>query len=255
MKRNRFSVLFVVLLTAFCAAPTFAADSKKSDEPQYDALAESQKDADQYDWTVLFNGETLTNWIDLEDAGAARVVVEDGALILGMGATSTSVKLDEETLGESFPRENYELEYVARRQMGTDFFSGATFPVGDDYLTLVNGGWGGGVFGLSSIDEMDASENSTSSFYNFKNKRWYRFRIQVTKRAIRVFVDDEQLIDYVLENHRLGTRYEVSRCRPLGFASWVSRGEIKTIRVRALTDDELKYLNDRADEEARFFTN
>ncbi len=255
MKQKRFSVLFAVLLTAFCAAPLFAADAKKSDEPQYDAVAESQKDADKYDWTVLFDGETLKNWIDLEDAGAARVVVEDGALILGMGATSTSIKLDEAALGKAFPREKYELEYVARRDMGTDFFSGATFPVGDDYLTLVNGGWGGGVFGLSSIDEMDASENSTSSFYNFKNKRWYRFQIQVTKRAIRVFVDGEKEIDYVLENHRLGTRYEVSRCRPLGFASWVSRGELKTIRVRALTDAEVKELEERADEEARFFTN
>lgn len=45
----------------------------------------------------------------------------------------------------------------------------------------------------------------------------------------------------------------MSRCEPLGLTSWVSKGVVKVVRVRALTDDELKTLNERADEEARFF--
>ncbi|MBQ6828659.1 MAG: hypothetical protein IJO46_11660, partial [Thermoguttaceae bacterium] len=96
-------------------------------------------------------------------------------------------------------------------------------------------------------------QNSTSSFYNFKNDKWYRFRIQVSKRALRVWVDDEVGIDCVVEGRRLGTRFEVSRCEPLGLTSWISKGVIKVVRFRALTDAELKTLNERADEEAKFF--
>lgn len=241
----------VATLAVFASNASFveAADAR----PDYDALAESKADDDKYEWTYLFDGKTLKNWVDLEDAGAEKPVVEDGAIVLGMGASSTSIKFDEEAAGFKLPRENYELEIVSRRDMGTDFFSATTFPVGDACVTLINGGWGGAVLGISNVDDMDASQNSTSSFYNFKNGVWHRFRVQVSKRALRVWVNDEKGIDCVVEGRRLGTRFEVSRCEPLGLTSWVSKGVVKVVRVRALTDDELKTLNERADEEARFF--
>lgn len=243
----------VATLALFASNASFVKAADDADKPAYDALAESKADDAKYEWTYLFDGKTLKNWIDLEDAGAEKPVVEDGAIVLGMGASSTSIRFDEEAAGFKLPRENYELEIVSRREMGTDFFSATTFPIGDVSVTLINGGWGGAVLGISNVDDMDASQNSTSSFYNFKNDKWYRFRIQVSKRALRVWVDDEVGIDCVVEGRRLGTRFEVSRCEPLGLTSWISKGVIKVVRFRALTDDELKTLNERADEEAKFF--
>ena len=59
---------------------------------------------------------------------------------------------------------------------GSDFFCSTTFPVGKDPCTLVVGGWGGMVVGLSNVDHEDASENGTTKTMTFKNKRWYRVR-------------------------------------------------------------------------------
>jgi len=240
------SVLVAWSAFGFCGGVARAENAKEA-KSVYDAIAGSQADDDKYEWTSLFDGQTLKYWIDLKDAGDNVVKAENGDLVLGMGPTTTSIRFDEEGAGFKFPCENYELEYVARRASGSDFFAAATVPIGENFATFVNGGWGGFVAGISNVDGMDASENSTSSFYNFKTNQWYRFRIQVTKRVLRVWVNDEKIIDYVIEGHSLKTRFEVSRCQPLGFASWVSEGDIKVVRFRMLSDEELKEMNAKAD--------
>lgn len=247
------TVCAVVLLLA--SAQIFAQDStesKKKKAEEYDAIAKSQEDDDKYDWINLFDGKSLQNWIDVQDGGEEAVEVRDGILVLGMGPTTTSIRFDEKS-EIKLPRENYEVEYVAKRDQGMDFFAALTFPIGDDYVTFVNGGWGGCVAGISSIDEMDASENSTSSFFNFRTGVWYRFRVQVTLRTVRVWINDELTIDYVVEGHSLRTRFEVEKCKPLGFASWVSSGWIKTVRIRTLSDEEVETMNKRAEQHATFF--
>ncbi|MBP5620763.1 MAG: DUF1080 domain-containing protein, partial [Thermoguttaceae bacterium] len=188
------AALLTVLFSSWTGVS--AADDQK---PVFDAIAASQADDEKYEWTNLFDGKSLKNWIDIKDGGDYAVSVKDDVLVLGMGPTTTSIRFDEEGSGIEIPRENYEIEYVSRRTSGTDFFSSITFPIQDKYVTFVNGGWGGFVVGISSIDDMDASENSTSSFMNFKTNQWYRFRVQVTKRTLRVWINDEKIIDYVVE--------------------------------------------------------
>ena len=99
----------------------------------------------------------------------------------------------------------------ARQLKGDDFFAAATFPVGDNYLTLVNGGWGGSITGLSSIDGMDASQNETGRFIKFENQKWYRFRVRITAKTIRCWVDDKEVAMLNHEDRRLGTRLETGR--------------------------------------------
>ncbi|MGI6402343.1 MAG: 3-keto-disaccharide hydrolase [Thermoguttaceae bacterium] len=252
---KRISIMLFALLALLVYSPTqpaLAAD-QKSDKPEYDAIAESQKDDDKYEWTPLFDGKTLTNWIDLKDGGDEAVEVVDGVLRLGMGPTTTTIRFDVDNSEIELPTENYEIEYVAQRSAGTDFFAAATFPVGESFVTFINGGWGGYVVGLSNIDDMDASENSTSSFFNFKTQVWYRFRVQVSAKTVRVWVNDEAIIDYPIVGHKVNTRFEVEKSQPLGFTSWVSTGLIKTLRMRTLSEEEVKEMDARAEENAKYF--
>ena len=252
---KRFAMSIAVLCAAFVlttSATTFAAD-QKSEKSDYDAIAESQKDDDRYEWTPLFDGKTLTNWVYLEDGGEDGATVKDGNLRLAMGPTTTTIRFDVDNSEIKLPKENYEIEYVAQRYDGTDFFAAMTFPFGDTFVTFINGGWGGCVAGLSNIDNMDASENSTSSFYNFKSRVWYRFRVQVSAKTIRVWVNDEAIVDYPAYEHKVNTRFEVEKSQPLGFTSWVSTGLIKTIRMRTLSEDEIKEMDQRAEHNAKYF--
>lgn len=193
--------------------------------------------ADEPRPTVLFDGRTLDGWSKTDFYGAEKVDVrvDDGRIILPVGNSLSGVTSTRTDL----PKTNYQLTYEAMRLEGTDFFAAATFPVGDSFLTLVNGGWGGHITGLSSLDGADASENETARGFSYKNNTWYRFRIRVTDRAIRCFVDEKPMIAVDVENRQLGTRIEVRASQPLGFAAWESAGALRKIEIRDLAPAEI----------------
>ena len=129
------------------------------------------------------------------------------------------------------------------RESGEDFFAAATFPVGKSYITLVNGGWGGNVTGLSSLNGMDASENETTRTIKYENKTWYRFRVRVTGEVIRCWVDDKEIVAVNHQERHVGTRVETRPSEPLGFATWKTGGALRKIEVRPLTPDEIAATN------------
>ena len=119
-------------------------------------------------------------------------------------------------------RMNYEIESEAMRTDGHDFFCGLTFPVGRNPCTLICGGWGGSLIGLSSIDGFDASENTTTGTKNFEAKHWYKIKVRVTKERIEAWIDNDKIVTYPqdpddkLEKHKIGIRFEVEPSVPLG---------------------------------------
>ncbi|MDO5553166.1 MAG: DUF1080 domain-containing protein [Planctomycetia bacterium] len=188
--------------------------------------------ADDEGWISLFDGQTLGVWQTAKNYKSGETVVESGAIQLKPGVVATGIRYTDEE--HPFPTTNYELEYSAMRVQGCDFFAAATFPVGDSFCTFVNGGWGGTLVGLSSLNGLDASENSSSSSYDFKDKVWYTFRIKVTDESITVSIDDEEVVKADIRGQQLSVRLEMMSCRPLGFASWVCYGAIRSIRYRTL---------------------
>ena len=134
-------------------------------------------------WQPLFDGKTLTNWQSTKFGGEGAVKVENGQIILETGKSLTGITW----AGGELPRTNYELALQAMRVDGHDFFAGVTFPVGDSFCSLILGGWGGSVVGLSSINFMDASENQTSQSIDFENGRWYNVRIRVAPEKIEAW--------------------------------------------------------------------
>lgn len=157
------------------------------------------------------------------------VYVSSGNMILGIGDGCTGI-----TWKKDFPVINYEVTLEAMRMAGNDFFCGMTFPVGKDPCTLIVGGWGGTVVGLSSIDGKDASENETTKLRRFEKERWYRIRLRVTEKDIKAWIDDENIVDFTIGNKKLSIRPEVGLSRPFGIASWNTAAALRNIRVRKL---------------------
>jgi hypothetical protein len=185
-------------------------------------------------WKSLFDGKTLKGWKVPEWGGSGKVYVKDGAVHMGMGESGTGV-----TYTGKVPQDDYEIALTGMRVDGMDFWCGLTFPVGDSHMSLILGGWGGSVVGLSCIDGLDASENETSQVIDFKQKHWYRVRVRVTIEKIQAWLDDKKIIDVARKNRKIDIRIEVEPSLPLGICTWVTHGAVKDIRIRELPDAEL----------------
>ena len=181
-------------------------------------------------WEPLFDGKTLTNWRPTKFVGEGPVKVENGQIILEAGSDLTGITWS----GRELPTTNYELSLQAMRVHGRDFFAGVTFPVADSFCSLILGGWGGQVIGLSSINGMDASENDTSQSMEFESGRWYDVRIRVTSAKIQAWLDNREIISVNLEGNEISTRIEVDKSKPLGIASWRTKAALRQIRLRRL---------------------
>ncbi len=120
-------------------------------------------------WEPLFDGKTLTNWQSTKFVAEGAVKVESGQIVMEAGRPMTGITW----AGAKLPTTSYEIALQAMRVDGRDFFAGITFPVADSYCSLILGGWGGTVVGLSSINGQDASENDTSQSVTFESGRWY----------------------------------------------------------------------------------
>jgi len=140
-------------------------------------------------WLSLFNGKDLSGWEETDYAGRGNVKVQNGELHIENGLVITGVTYTNKTV---LPKTNYEIEYEAKKLNGTDFFGLLTFPVGDAHASLVTGGWGGAVTGISSINSMDASENNTTVYLKFNKDHWYKFRLSVTPDNLSVWMTPKE---------------------------------------------------------------
>jgi hypothetical protein len=202
-------------------------------------LAPSARGTEPAKTRVLFDGRSLEGWKKTVFAHAGEVKVEGGRIVLATGNTMTGITCTRTDL----PRLDYELSYSAMRIEGVDFFAACTFPVGPSYLTFVNGGWGGHITGLSSLNGQDASENETGRPFKFENGKWYQFRIRVTDRAVRCWIDGKPVVALDHRDHQLSTRVETRGNQPLGFSTWETAGAVKQVEIRPLTPVEIADAN------------
>ena len=181
-------------------------------------------------WKPLFDGKTLTGWKAPNFSGQGEVEVKDGTLILGAGSDITGMNY-----AGDLPQMNYEVALEASRQQGSDFFCGLTLPYGDNCCTLVLGGWGGSLVGLSSINGDDASENETTKFLKFEKDKWYRVRVKMTPEKIEAWIDDEQIVKVETEGKKIDMRAgEVELSKPFGIATFRTQAALRDIKLRLL---------------------
>ena len=161
-------ILFGCLLAGAC-------DRKSSPEPSSRSTT-APSALSRYDWRPMFDGKTLGKWKASDFAGAGEVTIKDGAIVMAHGnGDMTGI-----TWTGEYPKVNYEIALEAQRVEGSDFFCGLTFPVNDTFASLILGGWGGSVCGISCLNYEDASRNETTTTRQFKTGQWYRVRMRVS---------------------------------------------------------------------------
>ena len=193
-------------------------------------LIKSSQSNEDIKW--LFNGSDLDNWYKTDYAGKGDIRIDDnGSLVLEMGSELSGIHW----IGEQLPLQNYEIHLKAKRTLGSDFFCGLTFPYKDSHATLILGGWGGSLIGISSIDDFDASENETGDAYIFDENKWYDIRLRVTESELTVWIDNEEVIDCEVEGRKVGMRFgEIEMSVPLGICTYATTGVIREVYLKKI---------------------
>lgn len=179
----------------------------------------------------LFDGKTLDGWETIEFGGEGDVKVVDGEMHMYDGDPLTGICVTEDV---ELPTANYEFSIEALKFNGHDFFCAVTFPVNDSFCTMVVGGWGGNLVGLSNLDGQDASSNQTKLMRKFEKDKWYAIRIKVLPDRITAWIDDEKLIDESIEGVEVGIRGDVSTTTPLGITNFETSSSFRNIQILEL---------------------
>jgi len=158
-----------------------------------------------------------------------QVVQEEGEFRLSRGDPGTGIRFRRSVL-----RDNYQVTFAAKRLEGKDFFCGLTFPVGSEHCTLILGGWGGSVVGLSNVDGEPAVENETAKIFSFKSDQWYRIRLRVEPERIRVWIDERDVIQLGRKGRRFSVWWEQEPLQPLGISTWETAGVIRKFDQRSI---------------------
>ncbi len=133
------------------------------------------------------------------------------------------------------PTSNYEISLDAIKTDGSDFFCGLTFPVGTNFCSLIVGGWGGGLVGLSSLDGADASENETTKQLYFDVNKWYHIRLEVKLDRIRAWIDKEKVVDVSIANKEVSLRPgPIYLSKPFGIAAYETAAGVRDFKLRTI---------------------
>ena len=186
-------------------------------------------------WNLLSATE-ITHWksADMPDTGKAEV--RNGEAVMEPGGPMTGLRYGNWQTG-GLPVCDYTVSYEAMRVEGGDFFAAITFPVRsiETCATLIVGGWGGGLVGISSIDGDDASNNSTRSEQRFENGKWYRLKLEVREDEIKAWIDDRLVINTSIKARVIGLRPGyIESCAPFGLATFGSTGRVRNLVVEEL---------------------
>jgi hypothetical protein len=181
---------------------------------------------------VLFDGKSLDAWETVDIGGSGTVELEGDLMIINMGDSLSGVVYKKPA---DLPLTNYEISLEAKRLEGVDFFCGLTFPVGDlkKCATLICGGWGGSVTGISDIDSNSANENNTATYQAYEDDKWYKIRLRVTPENLSVWLDEKQIVDQDIAGRKISLRPgPIESYAPLAISTFNTTAAIRNVKVK-----------------------
>ena len=243
---NVLLLCFMILSTAGCGGADPKTNNKEVQTPAGHDSQGDHKDGQtnagdapsDKPATISLISADLKGWQPIQFGGEGEVSVEEGILNLDMGTMTGLRYTDDLTKLFGDDLQNYEIELDAKRVEGLDIFLGLTFPVGKaGHVSLVLGGWGGVVNGISSLDGGNASENKTSTYKDggYEPNQWYHVRIRVTDQKIECWLDDKQIVDVNRADYsKYDTHGMVQDSKPFGLFTYETWGAYKDLKVRRL---------------------
>lgn len=237
---SKFLLLFVSLSNLFADKPDNPKNTEKSDNDTA--------------WVDLFDGKSLQGWEIIDYAGHSGITVKDKKIVIAQGEILAGIKVTDK-IAKTIPTVDYEVLIKARKTMGNDFFVGLTFPFLKSHATWIVGGWGGGLVGISSIDDLDASENQTTTYRDFDMSRLYTLRLQVTRERIVAYIETkgektDRCINVGVVDRTVGMRFgEIEESLPFGISTFRTASEIESIRIRKLSKTDKDAISKLAEED------
>lgn len=206
---------------AFCGSIVLAALLAACDPPP------------RAEWKLL-GSEFAHSWEKAGIADEGSFTILHGEIRLQPGRPMTGARFAA-WRSLKMPLTDYAIDYQAMRLEGDDFFGTVTFPVDDTHVSLIVGGWGGSVVGISSIDDMDANENTTRGNGVFPNNVWHKVHVEVRDNDLQVWIDSKLFVNVSTKGHKLGLRPgDIEKCAPFGFASYATHAHIRDVVIRRL---------------------
>ncbi len=194
----------------------------------------AEEPAPAEDWQIIpLTEESLeTSWKRTLFGGEGEVFINSAAeLEFDFGSPMTGVTWQ----GEPPFTPYYELELEGRKLSGIDFFLALTFPIKDSHASLILGGWGGGVVGISNIDGLSAAENETTSFDGFPDAQWVDIRVRVSPDRLQVWLDGEERVNVETEGKEFALRAgDIELAKPFGLTSFETRSSFRNLRWRPI---------------------
>jgi len=184
----------------------------------------------------LFNGKDLSGWKVVEFGGDGAVkVLPDGVVSCAVGSPFSGIAYT-----NPMPTMSYELQLEARRVEGSDFFIGLTLPIEDSFCSVIIGGWGGMVCGISCFNYMSAAENQWTRGITFEDNRWYTLRVRVMPNVMQVFLDDKLYharVQYEKASQfSLRAGSDIDKTKPLGLCSYDTHAQWRNFTLTKITE-------------------
>ncbi len=194
----------------------------------------ADKTATEEAWKAIpLTDESLeTAWKRTLFGGEGEVFINSaGELEFDFGSPMTGVTWQ----GEPPFTPYYELQLEGRKLSGIDFFLALTFPIEGSHVSLILGGWGGGVVGISNIDGLSAAENETTSFDGFPDKQWVDIHVRVSPERLQVWLDGKERVNVKTEGKKLSLRSgDIELAKPFGLTSFETRSSFRNLRWRPI---------------------
>jgi hypothetical protein len=195
-------------------------------------MAERAVVREELAWQALPLHGGPAGWESVSFGGEGEVEFDGQSIRMGFGSPLTAVAWK----GAELLPADYEIEVVAARLDGSDFFCALNFPIGEQRATVVLGGWGGALCGLSCVNGDDASMNATRSFHSFERGKSYRLRVRVDAQQVQAWVDDTLLFAQARDGVEFSLRTEVSPAGPLALSCFQTSARIEAVRWRGIPD-------------------